>query len=56
MFFLDLTLNYLQTIDQFFKLDVPMDMVHLRALLIGIVRSLEAYLLRIVSEQGLIHY
>ncbi|KAM0934376.1 putative protein unc-13, mammalian uncoordinated 13, domain 2 [Dioscorea sansibarensis] len=40
-----------ETIDQFFKLDVPMDMVHLRSLLSGIVRSLEAYLLRIVNEQ-----
>ncbi|XP_020084796.1 uncharacterized protein LOC109707713 isoform X3 [Ananas comosus] len=40
-----------ETVDQFFSSNLPMDIIHLRSLLIGIVRSLEAYLLHIVNQQ-----
>ncbi|KAG0488574.1 hypothetical protein HPP92_007385 [Vanilla planifolia] len=40
-----------EAIDQFFDLIIPMDTIHLRSLLIGIVRSLEAYLQQIISQQ-----
>ncbi|KAJ0962092.1 hypothetical protein J5N97_029920 [Dioscorea zingiberensis] len=40
-----------ETIVQFFNLDLPVNMVHLRSLLIGIVRSLEAYLFQMLNEQ-----
>ncbi|XP_077248543.1 DNA topoisomerase 4 subunit B (DUF810) isoform X2 [Tasmannia lanceolata] len=39
-----------ETVDQFFHLNLPMDIIHLRSLLFGIVQSLEAYLLGLVSQ------
>ncbi|KAI0520525.1 hypothetical protein KFK09_008001 [Dendrobium nobile] len=40
-----------EAIDQFFDLILPMETIHLRSLLIGVVRSLEAYLQHIISHQ-----
>ncbi|KAJ1702222.1 hypothetical protein LUZ63_002001 [Rhynchospora breviuscula] len=40
-----------ETIEQFFSSNLPMDTIHLRFLLIGISRSLEAYVLHIVDQQ-----
>lgn len=40
-----------EAIDQFFNLKLPMDIIHLRSLLIGIVRSLEAYLQDMINHQ-----
>ncbi|XP_058104836.1 protein unc-13 homolog isoform X2 [Magnolia sinica] len=39
-----------ETIDQFFNLNLPMDITHLKSLLSGIVRSLQAYLLKLTSQ------
>jgi len=41
-----------QAVDQFFNLNLPMDIIHLRSLLIGIFRCLDAYLLHVVNHQG----
>nr|XP_019709284.1 protein unc-13 homolog isoform X4 [Elaeis guineensis] len=41
----------IETVDQFFNLNLPMDMIHLRSLLIGIVRSLDSYLQYMVNQQ-----
>ncbi|XP_064990055.1 protein unc-13 homolog isoform X4 [Musa acuminata AAA Group] len=40
-----------EIVDQFFNLNLPMDIIHLRSLLIGIRQSLEAYLLHIINQQ-----
>ncbi|URD81413.1 hypothetical protein MUK42_00819 [Musa troglodytarum] len=40
-----------EIVDQFFSLNLPMDMSHLQSLLIGIRQSLQAYLLHIVNQQ-----
>ncbi|XP_020248404.1 uncharacterized protein LOC109825902, partial [Asparagus officinalis] len=40
-----------EAIDQFFDLNLPMDIIQLRSLLIGIFRCLDAYLLHIVNQQ-----
>ncbi|PKA46536.1 hypothetical protein AXF42_Ash012669 [Apostasia shenzhenica] len=40
-----------ESIDQFFDITLPMDTIHLRSLIIGIVRSLEAYLLHMINQQ-----
>lgn len=40
-----------EAIDQFFEMTLPMETIHLRSLLIGVVRSLEAYLQHIISHQ-----
>ncbi|XP_065030432.1 protein unc-13 homolog isoform X2 [Musa acuminata AAA Group] len=40
-----------EIVDQFFNLNLPMDMIHLRSLLIGIRQSLESYLLHIINQQ-----
>lgn len=39
-----------ETVDQFFNLNLPMDIIHLQSLLVGIVQGLEAYLLKLVSQ------
>ncbi|KAJ6820257.1 uncharacterized protein M6B38_398250 [Iris pallida] len=40
-----------ETVDQFFDLCLPMDIIHLRSLLIGIFHSLDAYLLHMDNQQ-----
>ncbi|XP_038982547.1 protein unc-13 homolog isoform X3 [Phoenix dactylifera] len=40
-----------EIVDQFFNLNLPMDTIHLRSLLIGIVRSLDSYLQYMVNQQ-----
>ncbi|KAJ1272463.1 hypothetical protein BS78_06G203400 [Paspalum vaginatum] len=40
-----------ETIDQFFDASLPLDIVHLRSLLIGITSSLQVYLLHMESQQ-----
>lgn len=40
-----------ETVDQFFELNLPMDIIHLRSLLIGIFRCLDTYLLHIANQQ-----
>uniref|UniRef100_A0A1D1XXQ8 GTP-dependent nucleic acid-binding protein engD n=1 Tax=Anthurium amnicola TaxID=1678845 RepID=A0A1D1XXQ8_9ARAE len=39
-----------ENVDQFFNFNIPMDIIHLRSLLIGIFQSLDTYLLRLVSK------
>ncbi|XP_038982553.1 protein unc-13 homolog isoform X9 [Phoenix dactylifera] len=41
----------IEIVDQFFNLNLPMDTIHLRSLLIGIVRSLDSYLQYMVNQQ-----
>lgn len=43
---------YLQTVDQFFGLNLPMDITHLQALLSVIFHSLDTYLQKVISELG----
>ena len=45
-----------QAVDQFFNLNLPMDIIHLRSLLIGIFRCLDAYLLHVVNHQGFLFH
>ncbi|KAL5675226.1 hypothetical protein ACJX0J_011357, partial [Zea mays] len=40
-----------ETVDQFFNTSLPLEIVHLRSLLIGITRSLEVYLLHMENQQ-----
>ncbi|WVZ86771.1 hypothetical protein U9M48_033505 [Paspalum notatum var. saurae] len=40
-----------ETIDQFFDASLPLDIVHLRSLLIGITSSLQVYLLHMENQQ-----
>ncbi|VAH50366.1 unnamed protein product [Triticum turgidum subsp. durum] len=40
-----------ETIDQFFNSSLPLDIVHLRSLLIGITSSLQVYLLHMENQQ-----
>jgi len=42
-----------QTVDQFFNASLPLDIVHLRSLLIGITSSLQVYLLHMENQQGM---
>lgn len=44
--------HYLQTVDQFFGLNLPMDITHLQALLSVIFHSLDTYLQKVISELG----
>ncbi|PUZ48508.1 hypothetical protein GQ55_7G250000 [Panicum hallii var. hallii] len=40
-----------ETVDQFFNASLPLDIVHLRSLLIGITSSLQVYLLHMENQQ-----
>jgi hypothetical protein len=40
-----------ETVDQFFSASLPLDIVHLRSLLIGITSSLQVYLLHMENQQ-----
>uniref|UniRef100_A0A0A9DUI8 MHD1 domain-containing protein n=1 Tax=Arundo donax TaxID=35708 RepID=A0A0A9DUI8_ARUDO len=40
-----------ETVDQFFNSSLPLDIVHLRSLLIGITSSLQVYLIHIENQQ-----
>jgi hypothetical protein len=42
-----------ETIDQFFNSSLPLDIIHLRSLLIGITSSLQVYLLHMENQQGI---
>eukprot|EP00268_Persea_americana_P036089 TRINITY_DN35584_c0_g1_i5.p1 TRINITY_DN35584_c0_g1~~TRINITY_DN35584_c0_g1_i5.p1 ORF type:complete len:1048 (+),score=208.43 TRINITY_DN35584_c0_g1_i5:473-3616(+) len=39
-----------ETVEQFFNLNLPMDVIHLQSLLLGIYQGLEAYLLKLVDQ------
>lgn len=43
---------WVQTVDQFFNSSLPLDIVHLRSLLIGITSSLQVYLMHMENQQG----
>ncbi|KAF9602162.1 hypothetical protein IFM89_025435 [Coptis chinensis] len=49
-FNLEVQLYCLQTVDQFFSLKLPMDVIHLQSLLSVIFQSLEAYLMKMATQ------
>lgn len=45
----------LQTVDQLFGFNLPMDINHLQALLSVVFHTLDAYLLKLLDQLGIIH-